>query len=227
METPLSPFTFTPKPDWFEQYKYYLLAILLIIMTGGLYLILTPPKASLASDADTVLVASDESATSTIAGDQIVIDISGGVIKTGVYWLATGSIIEDAISSAGGFSRSADLDAVGKNINRAQELTNHGKVYIPKIGDTNIVYTNPSAGSSTSSSQTPQSLGDGETTSLININTADNAELDLLPGIGEILSQRIIDYRLQNGNFTSIDDLKKIAGINDSRFEQLKDLVTI
>jgi competence protein ComEA len=219
METPLSPFTFTPKPDWFEQYKYYLLGILLVIMTGGLYLVLTPPKTILADGPD-VQMASENNLMVASANPtgQLVIDIGGGVLKPGIYWLNSGAIIEDAIKASGGFSRSADLDAIGKNINRAQELTNHGKVYIPKIGDSNISYTSPSA--SIAPTTTP-------TGSPININTADNAELDLLPGIGEILSQRIIDYRLQNGNFTSVDDLKKVPGINDSRFGQIKDLVTI
>jgi len=161
------------------------------------------------------------SVAANTSGGQIVVDISGGVKQSGIYWLNIGSITEDAIKAAGGFSRTADLDAVGKNINRAQELTNHGKVYIPKIGDSNIVYTNPT---SSSSSANPLISSPA---SLININTANNSELDLLPGIGEILSQRIIDYRLQNNGFTSIDDLKKVVGINDSRFEQIKDLVTL
>ena len=220
METPLSPFTFTPKKDIFEQYKYYLLGILLVIFAVGLYLILTPPKSTLEGD-ENVRVAgtSDDTTNASITNfnGQIVVDIAGGVLKPGIYWLNAGSIIEDAIKSAGGFSRLADLNAIGLNINRAQELTNHGKVYIPKIGDSNIVYTNPASSVSSTSSSS----------SLININTADNAELDLLPGIGPILSQRIIDYRLQNNNFESIDELQNVPGIGDKLFEQLKSLVTI
>jgi len=226
METPLSPFTFTPKPDWFEQSKYYLLGILLVIMAVGLYLVLTPPKATLADSTNTQ--PTDETSNTTklaVASvdpnGQLVVDIAGGVIHSGIYWLPAGSIIEDAIKASGGFSKSADLNAVGKNINRAQELTNHGKVYIPKIGDTNIVYSNSSTGSSTSS------LGHSSDATLININTADNVELDLLPGIGAILSQRIIDYRLQNGNFTTVEDLKEVPGIGDKLFGQIKELVTI
>lgn len=224
METPLSPFTFTPKPDWFEQYKYYLLAALLAIFVVGLYLILTPPKSTLAGDENVKVAGASNTALSSITENngQIVVDIAGGIVKPGIYWLNTGSIIEDAIKSAGGFSRQADLNAIGRNINRAQELANHGKVYIPKIGDSNIVYnSSPSSASSTSS------LGNSIGTSLININTADNAELDLLPGIGPILSQRIVDYRLQNNNFKSIDELQNVPGIGDKLFNQLKDLVTI
>jgi len=219
METPLSHFTFEPKPDWFDRYKYYLLAVLLIILAGSIYLILTPPAATLADTADTRLAGGTElSVVSADPANQLVVDIAGGVIKPGIYWLNTGSIIEDAIKAAGGFSKSADLNAIGKTINRAQELTNHGKVYIPKVDDTNLVYPSPSP----TNPSTTQPTGN-----LINLNTADNAELDLLPGIGEILSQRIIDYRLQHDGFSTIDELKEVPGINDSRFEQIKDLVTI
>ena len=218
METPLSPFTFAPKPDWFEQYKYYLLAALLVVLAVGLYLILTPattlPESKdtkTAGDADTALASVSDS------NGQIVIDIAGGIKQPGVYWLNAGSITEDAIKAAGGFSKTADLGEIGRTINRAQELANHGKVYIPKIGDKNIAYVSPTANASSSSS----------TGSPININSADNAELDLLPGIGEVLSQRIVDYRLQNNGFKSIDELQKVPGIGDKLFGQLKDLVTI
>ncbi len=222
METPLSPFIFTPKPDWFEQYKYHLLGILLAIFAVGLYLILTPPKSTLDDGKDTKIAGASDTtiASATNPSGQIVVDIAGGIIKPGVYWLNSGSITEDAIKSAGGFSRLADLDAIGRNINRAQELANHGKVYIPKIGDANIVYSNSSSSSSTNPlTSSPANL--------ININTADNAELDLLPGIGPVLSQRIIDYRLQNNNFKSIDDLQNVPGIGDKLFGQIKNLVTI
>ncbi len=217
METPLSPFTFTTKPDPFEKYRYYLLAGLLVIFGIGLYLIFTPPKNSLEKDEDALIAGDTEDSVSLASANpsgEIVVDIAGGINKPGVYWIKSGSIIEDIIKAAGGFSKRADLDAIGKNINRAQELANHGKIYIPKIGDTSIAYTESSTNPTTNSS-------------LININTADNEELDLLPGIGPILSQRIIDYRLQNNNFKSVDDLQNVPGIGDKLFEQIKKLVTI
>jgi competence protein ComEA len=61
----------------------------------------------------------------------------------------------------------------------------------------------------------------------ININTATLAELDTLPGIGAAIAQRIIDYRSQNGDFKTIEDLKKVRGIGDALLSQIKDLITV
>ena len=61
----------------------------------------------------------------------------------------------------------------------------------------------------------------------ININIASAAELDTLPGIGPTLAQRIIDYRTTNKHFRSIEDIKRVSGIGDRRYEQIKDLITI
>ena len=61
----------------------------------------------------------------------------------------------------------------------------------------------------------------------VNLNTATLAEFDTLPGIGPAIAQRIIDYRQQNGAFTQIEDIKKMRGIGDAMFEQIKELITI
>ena len=63
--------------------------------------------------------------------------------------------------------------------------------------------------------------------SLININIADKETLNLLPGIGDVLSQRIIDYRNNNGNFKNIEDLKNVDGIGEKTFEKIKTLITL
>jgi competence protein ComEA len=63
--------------------------------------------------------------------------------------------------------------------------------------------------------------------SKINLNTATLAELDALPGIGPSIGQRIIDYRTQNGDFKTIEEIKKVRGIGDALFNQIKDLITV
>nr|AQS29975.1 hypothetical protein [uncultured bacterium] len=224
METPLSPFTLTPDPpesDFFEKYRYYIFGGLLLILSLGVYLMLTPPRSTLAGpDIKTAgeieSIANSETANPT--NGKLVVDIAGAVIKPGVYWLDAGKIVEDAINSAGGFSRRADLDAIAHSINRAQELTNHGKIYIPKIGES---YVPPS------NSNVPATNITSESGTKININSAESSELELLPGIGPVLAQRIIDYRLLSGPFKSIDGLMDVPGIGDSIFGQLKDLVTV
>lgn len=223
METPPSPFTSefnlpqdTPPPDFFDRYRYYILAVLLVATGVGIYLILTPPPSTLADDS--AYIAGGEAEETPTADGQLVVDIAGGINQPGVYKLNAGSIVEDAINAAGGLSGQADEDEIARSINRAALISDHSKLYIPKIGDNQIVYTNPTPNSYASTN---------EITSKVNINTAANSELDTLPGIGPVIAQRIIDYRLQNDGFKSIEELKNVPGIGDKLFEQIKDLVTI
>jgi len=72
-------------------------------------------------------------------------------------------------------------------------------------------------------SQNTQVQGDGK----ININTASNAELTDLPGIGNTLAARIVDYRVRNGSFMKIEDIRNVTGIGERRFEAIKDMITV
>lgn len=66
-----------------------------------------------------------------------------------------------------------------------------------------------------------------ETIGLININTADLDTLADLPYIGDVIGQRIIDYRVENGDFMSIEDIKNVSGIGDAIFDEISSLITI
>jgi competence protein ComEA len=229
METPLSPFTLEPKThpaeDLFLKYRYWIIGGLLIVFGTGIYLMLTPPTQSLAQDADAIATDElDQTAASnnpeTPTANQIVVDVAGGVSQPGVYFLPSGSIVEDAIKSAGGFSKLADMDAVAKIINRAASVDTHSKIYIPKRGD-NLATIIPSPTSTSSTTLLTSS------SSKININTATASELDILPGIGPVTAQRIIDYRIQNGDFANIEEIKNVPGLGDAKFDALKDLITI
>jgi len=226
METPISPFTPAPEPEnkneFFEQYKYWILGVFVIIAGIGIYLILIPPTDTLAQNGEDIFIA-DTSATVNDSS-RIVVDISGGIASPGVYELVNGSIIEDAIDAAGGFSLNADIDEIARSINRAALVDNHSKIYLPKIGDNQIVYLNSPSYSPTNPVVDPEHSRE---TNLININTATTAELDKLPGIGPITAQRIIDYRLQNGDFSVIDEIKKVYGISDSKFNNLKNQISV
>ncbi len=67
----------------------------------------------------------------------------------------------------------------------------------------------------------------GETGGLVNLNTATLDQLQTLPGVGPVLAQRMVDFREQHGGFGSIDDLRKVTGIGDARFNELKDRVSV
>jgi len=142
--------------------------------------------------------------------DQITIDVAGAVNNPGVYVFEQNTIIEDAINQAGGITSDADIELISKTINRAALLQNHGKIYIPFAQqDQNVLVLNQT------------------TSNLVNINTSNIQILDTLPGVGPITAERIIDYRKSKGQFKHKDDLMKVEGISISKYEKLKDLITV
>ena len=143
----------------------------------------------------------------------IVIDLRGAVATPGVYELPSEARLQDAIRAGGGLAPNADLSTV----NLARRL---------RDGEVVVVAAMRVAGASPAPT-TPamEDAGDGGG-ARININTASEAELDLLPGVGEVTARRIVDYREQNGPFRSVDDLVHVQGISTRTIEQLRDLVT-
>ena len=120
-------------------------------------------------------------------------DVGGAVVKPGVYEITTEGDkeirVEDVLQEAGGFHSEADLDWVSKNINLATAVEDGMKVYIPKKGETKE--SNPNQNASLENSST-KVLG---VTSLLNINTATEAELDFLPSVGKVTAGKIISGR--------------------------------
>lgn len=144
----------------------------------------------------------------------IAVDVSGAVANPGVYFLETGSRVEDAIQAAGGFLPQAFTES----INLAAPLVDGSKVLVPMLKQES---------SSSQDSQDPQTNEPMQTVFPININTASKEMLMELPGIGETKAQAIIDYRNQNGPFTSLEQIQEVSGIGPATFEKLKELITI
>jgi competence protein ComEA len=157
-------------------------------------------------------------ATPTIA--TLIVDVRGAVNKPGVYSLTTGSRVQDALALAGDVLANADT----RTLNLARKLIDGEQIYVPQIGEAPPAPASTASSSRASGARTPTASAP---IGKINVNTATLDELDKLPGIGPSIAQRIIDYRTQNGEFKKIDDLKKVRGIGDALFDQIKDLVTL
>ena len=139
----------------------------------------------------------------------VVAHIDGEVRSPGVYTLEPGARVEDGIVAAGGVTEKADL----RSLNRAALLQDGQRISIPAIESGN------------ESTAGPEGTTEQTNTGPVDLNTADLAALQTLPGIGEVKAQAIIDWRDQNGLFTSVDDLLSVAGIGPVTVEALRPLV--
>ena len=138
------------------------------------------------------------------------VHVAGAAERPGVYLLPRGSIVQGALDAAGGPTSSADLD----RINLAAVLEDGQRVYIPQI---------TASGSSIGEQVLPAEIDPEQ---MININTANASELELLPGIGPSLAKEIIDHRSANGLFNTADDLLAVSGIGPAKVEQIRGLIT-
>lgn len=138
----------------------------------------------------------------------VTVDVSGAVATPSVVTLAEGSRVADAIDAAGGALPDADL----AQLNRAARLTDGEKVHVPITGEQVAGAAGTTAGSVETGATTQQ---------LININTATEAELDVLPGVGPSTAEAIVADRVENGPFSTIEDLMRVSGIGEKKFEKL------
>ena len=153
---------------------------------------------------------------------KIIVHITGEVKNTGILVLKEEARIADAIESAGGATEEADLN----KINLAYTLKDGQKIYIPnKEDEENIAYITEGSGNNVSVENGDES--EMKEKIKININTASQAELEELPGIGEAIASRIIEYREENGTFNKIEDLLNVKGIGDAKFAEIKEYIVV
>lgn len=157
--------------------------------------------------------------------NKIVVYIAGAIKNEGVYELEENSRITDIIEKAGGLTDDANIN----NINLAYILQDGVKVYIPKDNDKNEIKdeTNIYVSKENGESNIDNGTSVETKNSKININTATQTELETLPGIGPSTATKIINYRKENGKFNSIDELKKVSGIGDSKYNKIKEMIRI
>jgi competence protein ComEA len=152
----------------------------------------------------------------TSAGNvgQIVVDVAGAVVNPGLHRLDAGARVGDAIDAAGGFSPRVDVDRVGRELNLAATLSDGDQVRVPSRDD-------PAAPAPGGGGGGGGAGGGG----LVDLNTATQAELEELPGIGPVTAQKIIAARAE-APFRSVDELRERGLVGEKTFEQLKTLVT-
>lgn len=146
---------------------------------------------------------------------QLVIDVKGAVEKPGLYTLEAGARVNDAVEAAGGLTSQADP----KSVNLAQKLSDEAVVYVASKDENISVVTSTTASSAMSSEE--------KSTSLVNLNTATEADLQTISGIGAKRAADIIAYREANGGFKSVDDLNNVSGIGDKTMESIRPYVTV
>ena len=158
--------------------------------------------------------------------DAITIEIDGAVKYPGIYTLTEGYTLKDVIEQAGGLTPQADTEAISLDWN----VFDGQKVIVPQTQETiKIEYSTFFLEQNKEPEQQENQAvpEDDDAVSLsVNINTADVQELDLLPGIGEKLAENIIAYRIENGSFQTIEEIKNVPKIGDSIFEKIKNYIT-
>lgn len=145
---------------------------------------------------------------------QLVVDVKGAVEKPGLYTLEVGSRVNDAVEVAGGLTSQADP----KSVNLAQKLSDEAVVYVASKDEHISVVT-----STTASSAISQKGNENK----VNLNTATEADLQTISGIGAKRAADIIAYREANGGFKSVDDLNNVSGIGDKTMESIRPYVTV
>ena len=160
-------------------------------------------------DSSIEVVENNPSMSQPVQIDKIlIIDVAGKVKNPDVYELPQGSRVIDAIKAAGGVGKGGDSSGV----NMARLLEDGEQIFIE---------------SSSSSSRSLSTTSAGTRGGKVNLNRANLAELDGLPGVGPVLASRIVEWRSKNGNFKSVDELRRVSGIGDTKFNELKEVVVV
>ena len=164
---------------------------------------------------------------------KIMVYITGEVKNPGIYELEENSRIKDVIEKAGGLKETADIT----DINLATILQDEDKITIPSKEEnkqekqnTENIQSNKQS-KTTEKSQNTTSISTNTTgknqNTKVNINTATQTELETLPGIGPSIASKIVSYRKENGKFKSIEEIKKVNGIGESKYANIKELIKV
>lgn len=217
----------------------YMTALAVIIIVGGVYKLLfaqdysgVDSKAGFVRESEICESTGYETITSNalsgvetfppVTSQVVYVYICGAVVNPGVYELEDGLLLNDAVNMAGGLS----ADAAVNNINLVMTIRENITVYIPTEEEVNAsLYEGETIiGDEERNSETAGQLSDDGT---VNINLAGKEQLMSIPGIGEVTAEAIIEYRTDNGQFTSIEDIMNVSGIGEGKFERMRDYICV
>lgn len=208
-------------------------AILILIVTTSIVYINIRPKEKPKIKEEKIALKKEKKETKEEAIEEYKVDIKGEVINPGIYTLKKYSRIIDCIELAGGLTENANTTV----LNLSKKITDEMVI---------IVYSNAEVADFKKTKELEKQVqdsciqknedslkndacidDDSSNTSLISINTATEDELSSLSGIGPSKAKQIVEYRITNGPFKTIEDIKQVPGIGDSIFAQIKDYITI
>ncbi|MBP2632695.1 MAG: comEA [Firmicutes bacterium] len=158
------------------------------------------------------------------SGEMITVYVCGAVNKPGVVKLSDGARNIDAIEACGGALPTADT----VKINMAQLVKDGVQITVPEKNMVLMLENQAtSKGEPVKANGVQVKQNNNRVEGKININTANHAELDKLPGVGASTAEAIIEYRQKEGQFQAIEDLKKVNGIGEAKFRKIVDHITI
>lgn len=188
-----------------------------VVCAGGYWLVSSPPPPTEAllprAQAPSSTIATQETSMSpetTAVASAVVVHVAGSVVAPGVYELAPGARVRDAIAAAGGAGTGADANA----LNLAAVVVDASRVYVPAVGE--------EVPSSAAPPVSPVDVASGP----VDLNRASVEQLDELPGIGPATANAIVTERDRNGPFLDVDGLDRVPGIGPAKLAALRDLVT-
>lgn len=201
-----------------------------VVVVAALVVVLLGSRSGGGADSATVSVTGGPSAvvatptgSSSPPAGVVVVHVVGAVQQAGVVSLGAGSRVSVAIDRAGGATAEADL----ARLNLARVVVDGERLYVPKVGETEVPAALDDAGAAPGAGTGGAAGGSDDGDAVVDLNSADQAALETLPGIGPSLAGRILEWREEHGRFVSVEDLLDVSGIGDGRFADLRDRVRV
>ena len=195
----------------FKKSMLVLLAVVALAAGGAFYAGIHGQEEAVTLDAGTT-----PQGEAPVKESEIVVYVAGAVNHPGVVQLAEGARAKDAVDACGGFLPTADTNGV----NLAQKLKDGMQITVPEKSPQGTAVQGAAGGAQAGAAKP---LPEG----MVNINTADEKELDKLPGIGPAMAKRIVEYRMENGAFQAPEEIKRVKGIGDAKYEKMKDKIVL